>query len=29
MMFFNGWVLGRDPTASPRLGKYHNLDQCE
>lgn len=24
----NGWLLNRDPSASPRIGKYFNLDQC-
>ena len=28
MQFFNGWLLGVDPTAGPRLGSYFNLDQC-
>ncbi|EKM54504.1 glycoside hydrolase family 23 protein [Phanerochaete carnosa HHB-10118-sp] len=28
MQFFNGWVLGTDPTASPRLGQFFNLDIC-
>lgn len=24
----NGWLLNRDPSASPRIGQYFNLDQC-
>ncbi|KAF7790338.1 hypothetical protein EIP86_001293 [Pleurotus ostreatoroseus] len=24
----NGWLQNRDPSASPRIGQYFNLDQC-
>ncbi|GJE92197.1 lytic transglycosylase domain-containing protein [Phanerochaete sordida] len=26
--FFNGWMQGVDPTGSPRIGSYFNLDIC-
>lgn len=28
VQFFDGWLMNRDPTASPRLGQYFNLDIC-